>query len=96
MPMPRAKGPGLGRADGGGLNGDAGIASDWRTSLGRSSGRSGSGFGPAGNKLIGRLHGVSGIFLLNPDGLWGSSALRFFLEIRPVDINAAGRGLTSL
>lgn len=51
------------------------------------------GFGPAVKRLTGRLHGVSGMFLLNPEF---SSALRFFLEIRPVDMNAAGRGFTSL
>lgn len=95
--MPRAKGPDFGRVFEGGLNGDGGTASDWRTSFGLSNGRSGAaGFGPVGNKLMGRLQGVSGMFLLDASEFGGSSALRFFLEIRPVDINAAGSGLTSL
>lgn len=82
IPMPRAKGPGFGRLVVGGLNGDGGTASDC--------------FGPVGNRLMGRLHGVSGMFLLDRSECWGSSAFRFFLEIRPVDMNAAGSGLTSL
>lgn len=97
MPMPRAKELCFGRVLEGGLNGDEGTASDWRMSLDLSKGPSdGVGLDSAENKLIGRLHGVSGMFLLDPNEFWGSSALRFFLEIRPVDMNAAGRGLTSL
>lgn len=51
---------------------------------------------PVVNKFTGLLHGVSGMFLLDPSMLWGSSTLRFFFDMRPVDMNAAGRGLTSL
>ena len=93
--MPRAKGPGFGRVVGG-LDGDGGTASDWREDVENPRDRSGGAFCPLGNKLMGRLHGVSGMFLLKPNMFWGSSALRFFLEIKPVDMNAAGRGFTSL
>lgn len=97
MPIPLANGPGFGReANGVVVNGEAGATSD---SLSRdwdlSKRRSGGGLGPAVNKFTGRLHGVSGMFLLKPPPL-GSSALRFFFEISPVDMKAAGSGLTSL
>jgi hypothetical protein len=90
MPIPRAKGPGLGRTvEAGGLKGDWVTASDsWKGGAMLK-----DPFNPEANRFTGRLHGVSGMFLLKPDG---SSALRFFFEISPVDINAAGRGLTNL
>lgn len=90
MPMPRANGPELGRVVCG-LNGEEGAAKDWRTSFGFS-----DAFCAVGSMLMDRLHGVSGMCLLNPRLPWASTRLRFFLEISPVDMNAAGRGFTSL
>jgi hypothetical protein len=93
IPIPRAKGLGLGREVVGGLKGEAEGTSDWCDDRDLSNSRS-VGFGPAVNRLTGRLQGVSGMLLLKVELV--SSALRFFLEISPVDMKAAGKGLTSL
>ena len=52
-------------------------------------------WGTAGNTLNCFLHGVSGIWAFgNPP--WGSSLFLFFLEMRPVDMKAAGNGFADL
>jgi hypothetical protein len=68
MPMPRAKDADVGRALGG-LDGEGdGTTSACGINRGRS--HSGIGFCPVGNRLMGRLQGVSGMFLLKPSMVW--------------------------
>jgi len=54
-----------------------------------------SGIGEAGGKEL-RFDGVSGIAYEATELPRAGSALRFFFEIRPVDIKADGRGLAIL
>ena len=98
MLIPRAIGPGFGRTLVGRFRGDTGISKESLPNLGASLGCVGGTFGgPAGKGLTVLLpQGVSGIFLLEPKEPSGSSALRFFLEMSPVDMNADGRGFACL
>ena len=81
-----------------GLNGVEGVPNSWRTSRAGPKALPWTGVGAvAWKRLVGRLHGVSGICaLLAARPKWISSGFRLRLEIRPVDMKAAGSGLTSL